>query len=135
MPVQTIIRPEFAEAVREALGNLSPNQAAYRTGISDEYIRKLAAGKVPSEAILARLATGLGADLAHLRQAAGYDPSPEMAQAAEVMADPALRDVVIRMRGAKLPETRRRIIEEVKRILEEEATETPPQTNGGTSPA
>lgn len=63
MPQHVVIREEFASAVRDALAGLSPNQASYKTAVSDEWIRKMAAGRVPSEAVLERFAKGLGADL------------------------------------------------------------------------
>jgi len=74
MPQATLIlKPEFAEAVREALGGRSISQAAYKTGISYEWLRKMVQyGHVPSEAIVEKLAVGLSADLQKLRIAAGY---------------------------------------------------------------
>ncbi len=75
MPVTTIIRPEFGEAVRAALGDLNTGQASYRTGISDTYIRSMKRGLVPSEAVLERFAKGIDADLKKLRIAAGYEQS------------------------------------------------------------
>jgi len=72
MPSQTIVRSQFAEAVREAMGGLTPNVASYKTGVSDEWIRKMSHGRVPSEAILKRFADGLGADLRKLMVAADY---------------------------------------------------------------
>ena len=101
MPIHTIIRPEFGEAVRAALRGLSPNQAAYKTSISDEYIRNMAGGKVPSEAIIARFAEGLGADLQTLRIAAGYAQEP---------ADALLQDVILELRGKTLSEADRDLV-------------------------
>lgn len=67
-------RPEFAEAVREAIGELSISQVAYKTGVSYEYVRTMVTyGRIPSEVVLHRFAEGLGADLPTLRIAAGYD--------------------------------------------------------------
>jgi transcriptional regulator with XRE-family HTH domain len=73
VPVETRIREAFAAAVKAVLGEVTYNQAAYKTGLSDEYIRKMARGRVPSEAVLQRFAEGLGADLQALRVAAGYE--------------------------------------------------------------
>ncbi|MCK9570392.1 helix-turn-helix domain-containing protein [Candidatus Pacearchaeota archaeon] len=75
MPHTTIIKKEFADAVREVLADITPNQASYKTGVSDEYIRKMASGRVPSEVIIERFANGMGADLTKLRIAAGYEQS------------------------------------------------------------
>jgi len=111
MPNITIIRKEFADAVKAALGGLSANQASYKTGISDEYIRKMATGKVPSEAILERFAKGMNADLKQLRIAAGYEQPSDPVQAVDI----ALRTT--------LPEIsdfdRDRILEMVKEVSEE----------------
>ncbi len=85
MPVSTTVREEFAGAVREALGDLTPNQASYKTGISDEYIRKMAHGRVPSEVIVERLAKGLDADLHTLRVAAGYEFPADIAESIELV--------------------------------------------------
>jgi len=74
MPHETRVRSEFAQAVLEALGGRSANQASYKTEVSNEWIRKMTHGRVPSEAILARFARGLDADLENLRIAAGYLP-------------------------------------------------------------
>jgi len=73
MPQKIIYRDEFAQAVKEAMGELNMSQAAYKTKISYEWVRKMAQqGHVPSEEVLKRLATGLNADLHALRVAAGY---------------------------------------------------------------
>ncbi len=84
MPIHTIIRPEFGEAVIKILDGVSPNQAAYKTGVSDEYIRKMAKGRVPSEVILQRFAEGLGADLQALRIAAGYEQPSDPVERVEL---------------------------------------------------
>lgn len=66
----------FAAAVRAAIGDLSISQAAYKTGISYEYVRTMVSyGRVPSETILVKFAEGLGVDLETLRVAAGYEAS------------------------------------------------------------
>jgi len=83
MPVETRIRPAFAEAVKAALGDLTFNQAAYKTGLSDEYIRKMAGGRVPSEHVISRFAAGLGADLEKLRIAAGYAQPTDVVEAVD----------------------------------------------------
>lgn len=93
MPVRTIIRPQFGEAVHEALGDLSPNQASYKTGVSDEYIRKMSQGRVPSEVIIERFASGLEADLDKLMVAAGYKPDPNPMTAVETALRAARPDL------------------------------------------
>lgn len=92
MPQQTVIRREFADAVREALGGLSPNQASYKTEISDEWIRKMSNGRVPSEAIVERFARGLDADLEKLRIAAGYQLDSPLKIVAIVTKDAGLSE-------------------------------------------
>ncbi len=111
MPQQVVVRPEFARAVLEELGGLTPNQASYKTQVSDEWIRKMTNGRVPSEAILQRFADGLGADLTKLRIAAGYQQDPDVEVALEAL------------RGAKTEATRRRMVEALKQIAAEEREE------------
>jgi len=84
MPQRVIIRTEFAIEVRQAMGELSPNQASYKTAISDEWIRKMLHGRVPSEEVLDRLARGLDADLQKLRIAAGYDQPADVITAVDL---------------------------------------------------
>ncbi len=73
MPHRTIIKREFADAVRVALGDLSISQASYKTQISYEYIRKMTYGHVASPEIIGRLAEGLGVDAQRLLVVAGYE--------------------------------------------------------------
>jgi len=80
MPHETIIREQFAIAINEALNGLTPNEASYKTKVSDEWIRKMSHGRVPSESILAKMANGLGADLRALRVAAGYEQPTTIAE-------------------------------------------------------
>jgi hypothetical protein len=78
MAVETVYRPQFAEHLEKLFGSLTHEQAAIRTGISSEYLRKMRKlGLVPSESIVARIAAGMNADLHALRTAAGYaSPAP-----------------------------------------------------------
>ena len=63
MPHRTVIKPEFGDAVKAALGGLSISQASYKTQISYEYIRKMGYGHIPSPDIIRRFAHGMGIDL------------------------------------------------------------------------
>lgn len=83
MPVHTLYREEFRILIKKITGNLSAQQVSIRTGISDEYLRKIMAGKVPSESILERFAQGMNADLRELRIAAGYEESDRVVEAVE----------------------------------------------------
>jgi hypothetical protein len=80
MPVETVVRPEFAKAVREALEGMKPSEASGLTGISDVYIYKMLAGRVPSEQIIHKFAEKLPADEKKLRIAAGYDQPEDLAE-------------------------------------------------------
>lgn len=74
----------FAEAVKEAMGGLSISQAAYKTGVSYEYVRTMVTyGRVPSEAILEKFAKGLDADVHKLRVAAGYEQTSDPVERVE----------------------------------------------------
>jgi transcriptional regulator with XRE-family HTH domain len=79
---KALYRQELMEALKRIIGNLSISQVAYKTGISYETVRKIVAyGHVPSEAMLERLASGLGVDMYDLKVAAGYiTPRPPYAR-------------------------------------------------------
>lgn len=114
MPQQTIIREEFAKAVELALGGLTPNQASYKTQVSDEWIRKMTKGRVPSESILERFAKGLDADLHALRIAAGYEKP-----------DDALEAVTLALRDAKnmSESSKEEVLRMVQKYIEQDAAE------------
>ena len=102
----------FKEAVRDALGDLSISQAAYKTGVSYEYVRTMASyGRIPSEPILGRFAEGLGADLYKLRVAAGYEQPSDPVQRVQYALNgaPELSDVSKQM-----------IVQFAKEVLERE---------------
>ena len=118
MPHRTIIKPEFGDAVKAALGALSISQASYKTQISYEYIRKMGYGHVPSPDIIRRFAEGLSIDPESLLVVAGY----------EQPSDPIVR-VEIALRGNKQLSDAAvgRIIEFVRETIAEEEQE--PDTN------
>ena len=96
------VRPEFASAVRDALGSLSQSEAAIRTQISVGYINRMARGTVPSEEIVRHLAEGLGVSPDSLLRAAGYAATNLDSGAGERIsrrviggADPDESDVVL----------------------------------------
>jgi len=106
------VSEQFAEAVREALGGLTPNQASYKTGVSHEEIRKMRHGVHALDRTLKRFAEGLGADLHKLRVAAGYE---------EALSDPveAVRHALKRSAPEVSETTIQLAAEAVKKILEE----------------
>ena len=114
MPHRTIIKREFGDAVKAALGELSISQASYKTQISYEYIRKMGYGHVPSPEIIRRFAEGLGIDPEPLLVTAGY----------EQPSDPIAR-VEIALRGNKQLSDAAvgRIIEFVRETVIEEEQE------------
>jgi hypothetical protein len=87
MPVKTVVRPQFAAAVRDALGGMRPAEASRLTEISDVYIYKMLAGRVPSEDIIHRFAEGLKKDETTLRVAAGYEQPEDLRQYLSVCLD------------------------------------------------
>ena len=111
MAHRTVIKREFGDAVRAALGDLSISQASYKTQISYEYMRKMTYGHVPSPEIIRRFAEGLGVDAEPLLVVAGY----------EQPSDPVER-VEIALRGNEhLSDAGvRRIMEFVRETIEEE---------------
>jgi hypothetical protein len=106
------VREQFADAVREALAGLTPNQASYKTGVSHEQIRKMRHGVVASDPTLRRFAEGLGADLHKLRVAAGYEEEPPSG---------VVEALGYGLRGAEdiSEEGKKQIIEFAKKIREE----------------
>ncbi|MEN6370909.1 MAG: hypothetical protein ABFD64_02760 [Armatimonadota bacterium] len=113
MPHITIVKPKFAEAVRDALAGISANQASYKTGVSDEYIRKMAAGRVPSKAIIEKFANGLDSDLHKLLVAAGYEEPGNPVEGIEnVIAK-------YRIEGKLTPEKQERIMKYVREVIED----------------
>lgn len=87
MPVHTIVREEFADAIKAASGGLSPGQLSIKTGISDVYIYKMLGGRVPSVSVIHKFASGMGIDARPLMIAAGYELAPPAQRAADAMKE------------------------------------------------
>ena len=111
MPHTTIISEKFAEAVRTALGALSPGQASFKTGVSYEYLRRMVMGHVPSEVILERFAKGMDADLMKLRIAAGYEEAEDPVERIAAVLGRATSE------GKMTDDQQRRILEYATKIL------------------
>ena len=110
MPQNTVIREEFAQAMRLALCGLTPNQASYKVQVSDEWIRKMLKGRVPSEAIIHRIAVGLDVNETELLIAAGYEQPSDLVERC-----------LISLRNSDISEEGIKAIEDfIRRRLEEE---------------
>ena len=109
MPHTTIIKEEFARVVKDFMRGLSAGQVSLKTGISYEYIRRMAYGHVPSEDVLKRFANGMNVDLQTLRIAAGYEQPTDAVEA-----------VALGLRGAtNIPEDGKSQIIEFAKMIEE----------------
>jgi len=73
MPVETRIRSEFAELVKEIIGADTYGKAAIKTSISKAYLLAMGRGQVPTRAIIEKFAQGYNADLHQLLIAADYE--------------------------------------------------------------
>jgi len=69
---------QFGEAVQRVMGSLSPNQASYKTGLSQEYVRRMKLGLVPLRETVEKFAKGLGVDVWPLLIAAGYEEPTDL---------------------------------------------------------
>ncbi|MFQ3549068.1 MAG: hypothetical protein SNJ70_04905 [Armatimonadota bacterium] len=74
MSRRACIKKEFSEVIKKILDNSNVYQAAKKTGISYEYVRRMRDGLVPSEEIIKKFADGMNANFNELRVAAGYAP-------------------------------------------------------------
>ena len=111
MTHRTVIKPEFGDAVRATLGDLSISQASYKTQISYEYMRKMTYGHVPSPDIIRRFAEGLGVGAEPLLVVAGYEQPSDPVERVEVAlrSNQQLSDAGVR-----------RIMDFVRETIEEE---------------
>ena len=128
MPIEARVRREFAEAVMAALGGISPNQASYKTGVSDEYIRKMSNGRVPSVDVIRRFAQGMGVDVQSMLVAAGYEQPPAEDRAAAALSemDDHMKGIELSLRCTDIPERgKQQIMDFVKEMQEKYSKEQP----------
>ena len=107
--------PEFAEAVAEALRhhNLTLRGAEYKTGIDHTTVTKMVNGLPPSRGKVIEWAEGLGENINHWLELAGWEPIPP------ALVEGGISDRVIERAAEYLAEKglSKEEIEELKRVV------------------
>jgi transcriptional regulator with XRE-family HTH domain len=106
----TIKSERLSAYLKEKCGDCSGHYIASKTGVTQAYIHLMMCyGRVPSEAILFKIAEGMNLDYEELKTAAGYYSDEQ------VIEIEGVGEVCIRlMKGAKI---KRKLVQAVKAVV------------------